>query len=227
MCFAAIWKARGEAFIVDIILHGRQLQIITIQFTPYDDVPKLHLITSQCPCLISKNILHLPQFLIDTDRPAFQSSIIERTVHFLILGHEIALEDLDELQGDDETDGDEGAVEDEVGRERNACQTQTGGFSSEDELLEGVCLSAAVVGVAGTNETADGLQGEDDEDEAIYSFLDVACFGEGVTAIHHNCSVLSRVYDDTQYPIRILKLAPPQNHVLFIDFLPDVHLSIS
>jgi hypothetical protein len=40
--------------------------------------------------------------------------LIERTEHFLIDGHEVALEDLDELQGHDEADGDKGAIKDKI-----------------------------------------------------------------------------------------------------------------
>jgi hypothetical protein len=48
--------------------------------------------------------------------------LIQRAKHFGIIGHEISLEYFDNLKGDDETDGDEGAVEDEVRAEGDAGQ---------------------------------------------------------------------------------------------------------
>jgi hypothetical protein len=44
-------------------------------------------------------------------------TIVDCTVHFFISGHEVTLEDLDKLERDDERDGDECGVEDEIGAE--------------------------------------------------------------------------------------------------------------
>jgi len=67
----------------------------------------------------------LPQFLINADRSASHALIVEFAVHLLIGGHEIALEYFNELDRDDQTDGDEGAEEDEIGTEGYPCLSET------------------------------------------------------------------------------------------------------
>jgi len=90
------------------------LQILTVELTSHNDVPKLHLIARQRSCLICQNILNLPQFLINADSPALETTVIDRAEHFSIIRHEIPLKNFDELQRDNETDGDESGIKDEI-----------------------------------------------------------------------------------------------------------------
>lgn len=56
----------------------------------------------------------MPKLFIYTNRPALQAPIIQHAIHLLVSRHEVPLKDFYELQGDNQTDGDEGTIENEV-----------------------------------------------------------------------------------------------------------------
>ena len=105
-----------QKFIVDVA-YRRDLERLAIHIPPNDDVPELHFVAGKRASFIGEDVLDLSEFLVDADGSAGHFAIGHRTVHFLVDGHEVTLEDLDELQRHDQTDGDEGRVEDEVGAE--------------------------------------------------------------------------------------------------------------
>lgn len=140
MCFGV---PPSQFSIIKSLINLCQLDIIPIDLISDDNILKLHLITGQSPRLISEHILDLPQLLINTDRMTLHPTIIDETKHLLILAHGVPLEHFHELQGDDQTDGDVGAVQDEVGPERNAGDLATVGLrAGSDHFLEGDSLQA-------------------------------------------------------------------------------------
>jgi hypothetical protein len=136
----------------------------------------------------------LAEFLIDAHGSALEAFLIRSTVHFLVIRHKVPLKDLHELEGDDEADRDEGAVEDEVGAKRNGCDLNARRIAPEEIVLKAVEFDAAVVAIACAGKAAEDLKDHDGDNVFIDSFLDVAGLVEGSAAVHHDRSLLPDVY---------------------------------
>lgn len=96
----------GESAVVEALLYLMQPDIITIYIFPYNNILKLHFVTSQCASLISQYILNLAQLFVDRHCVALHKSIIDGATHLFVLGHGISLEYLHKLQRNDQWDWD-------------------------------------------------------------------------------------------------------------------------
>lgn len=205
---------RGEPLVVDLVLERVEVDILSVELVPDDHVTKLHLVAGESAGFIGEDVLDLPELLVYAHRSALQPLLVGSAVHFLILRHEVALEDLHELEGDDEADGDEGAVEDEVGAEGDGCNPDARRAAPEEVVLEAVVLGAAVVAVACASEAAEDLEDHNGDDVLVDGALDVAGLVEGRAAVHHDGRLLPDVDHQPSHPLGVLHLAAPQHHIL-------------
>jgi len=193
-----------------------KFEFLTINFFADHNISELHFVASECTCLISENILDLPQLFIYADCPATHRSVIDSTVHLLVSGHKVALEDFNEFNRDDQTDWDECAIQDEIGSEGYPHLLCAVDGSSSQHSTEIVLAFASEIAVNCTSETAKYLKGENDKYNIVDFCLNIASFGRRLASIHHDSCILPCVHNNAYDPVSVFKFAPSQHHVLFV-----------
>jgi hypothetical protein len=91
-----------------------QSDIITIDIPSHHNIFEHHLVACESASLISEDVFDLTQFLVDRHCMTLHRTVVLETVHLFVIVHGVALEHLDELEGNYEGDWDKGGVEDEV-----------------------------------------------------------------------------------------------------------------
>lgn len=135
------------------------------------------------------------------------------------MGHKIPLENFDEFERDDQADGDESAVQNEIGAKGDSCESDALRGIGDQIAFKCIGLTASVVAIACTDKAADDLEGKNYKDVEVYFWLDVADFGKGVASVHHNGCVLACIHNYPNDPFSIFEFAAAQDHILFVNSL--------
>lgn len=205
--------------------HWIEFQLLTIDLLTDHHVSELHLIASQRASLISKNILHLTQLLINAHRSASHTSLIQLAIHLLISRHEIPLKNLHELNRNDQTYGNKSAVKNKKRSKRNSRLPNTTRFSPCDVVHKSLLTNATKITINRTPQTAKTLQQKYQQNKAVHNLLDVARLRCRLTTVHHYSSVSSSVNHHSNRPIRVFQFTTSQHHVLFVHSLSDNQIS--
>lgn len=192
-------------------------KILPIQLIPDNNIPKLHLITGKRTCLIGEDILHLPEFLINTDGMTLHAPLIQPTVHLLIPLHKPPLKDLNKLQRYNQANGNKGIIQNIIRPQGYDRQFQTRhAIAVPDQELKGNVLKASQVAVYGASDSAQYFKGEHGDYYLVYHCLDVAGFCVRGAAVHHDGSLAAAVAGEADYPLRVLYAAASVQHVFLV-----------
>lgn len=120
VCLLRFSKPPSQSWKIKRILNFSYFDILSIDVLADNYISKLHFIACQSSSFICQNILNLAKLLIYANWMTLHFPLVYCTIHFLILFHCIALENFDEFKRNDQTDGYESWIKDEIRSKGNS-----------------------------------------------------------------------------------------------------------
>mmetsp|Transcript_6081 Transcript_6081/g.10323 ORF Transcript_6081/g.10323 Transcript_6081/m.10323 type:complete len:252 (-) Transcript_6081:555-1310(-) len=185
----------SDVALLDVV--GAWVLVSSVQLGAGGELPELHDVAGEGARLVREHILHLAQLLVEVGGLRPYRHVLLFVVHEVVGGHEHALPELDELEGDHEGDGDEvgededpgAALVDEHGGEGLLVVTE-----EVTQVVHALAVGDQPVGAqVGSDEGHDYLHAEDADDGGGGLPLEFGELVASIGAVLHDLGVVALV----------------------------------